>query len=168
MKAISIGDKYQVYGNSLQAYDSIPAYTYNVRFDEMTGFYLKVRSKLAVKEKTYGTHPEKAEKVLRTFSVFERNLGVILSGDKGIGKSLFARMLAEKAQDAGYPVLIIDQFIPGIANYIQSIDQEAVFLFDEFDKTFGGVRPGDNETDPQASLLSICLLYTSPSPRDVP
>lgn len=51
MKAISIGDKYQVYGNSLQAYDSIPAYTYNVRFDEMTGFYLKVRSKLAVKEK---------------------------------------------------------------------------------------------------------------------
>lgn len=87
MKAISIGDKYQVYGNSLQAYDSIPAYTYNVRFDEMTGFYLKVRSKLAVKEKTYGTHPEKAEKVLRTFSVFERNLGVILSGDKGIGKS---------------------------------------------------------------------------------
>ena len=52
MKAISIGDKYQVYGNSLQAYDSIPAYTYNVRFDEMTGFYLKVRSKLAVKEKT--------------------------------------------------------------------------------------------------------------------
>lgn len=155
MKAISIGDKYQVYGNSLQAYDSIPAYTYNVRFDEMTGFYLKVRSKLAVKEKTYGTHPEKAEKVLRTFSVFERNLGVILSGDKGIGKSLFARMLAEKAQDAGYPVLIIDQFIPGIANYIQSIDQEAVFLFDEFDKTFGGVRPGDNETDPQASLLSM-------------
>ena len=154
MKAISIGDKYQVYGNSLQAYDSIPAYTYNVRFDEMTGFYLKVRSKLAVKEKTYGAHPEKAEKVLKTFSVFERNLGVILSGDKGIGKSLFARMLAEKAQDAGYPVLIIDQFIPGISNYIQSIDQEAVFLFDEFDKTFGGVRPGDNETDPQASLLS--------------
>lgn len=155
MKAISIGDKYQVYGNSMQAYDSIPAYTYNVRFDEMTGFYLKVRSKLAVKEKTYGAHPEKAEKVLKTFSVFERNLGVILSGDKGIGKSLFARMLAEKAQDAGYPVLIIDQFIPGISNYIQSIDQEAVFLFDEFDKTFGGVRPGDNETDPQASLLSM-------------
>lgn len=93
--------------------------------------------------------------MLKTFSVFERNLGVILSGDKGIGKSLFARMLAEKAQDAGYPVLIIDQFIPGISNYIQSIDQEAVFLFDEFDKTFGGVRPGDNETDPQASLLSM-------------
>ena len=32
MKAISIGDKYQVYGNSMQAYDSIPAYTYNDRF----------------------------------------------------------------------------------------------------------------------------------------
>lgn len=155
MKAISIGEKFQVYGDSLRAYDSIPANTYNVRFDEMTGFYLKVRSKLAVKEKIYGVHPEKAEKVLKTFSMFERNLGVILSGAKGIGKSLFARLLSEKAQDAGYPVLIIDQFIPGISNYIQSIDQEVVCLFDEFDKTFGDIRPGDNETDPQASLLSM-------------
>ena len=155
MKAIRIGDKYQVYGDSLQAYDSIPPYTYNVRFDEMTGFYLKARSKLTVNEKIYGVHPEKAEKVLKSFSMFERNLGVILSGEKGIGKSLFARLLAGKAQDAGYPILVIDQFIPGISNYIQSIDQEVVFLFDEFDKTFGGVRPGDNETDPQASLLSM-------------
>lgn len=121
MKAISIGEKFQVYGDSLRAYDSIPANTYNVRFDEMTGFYLKVRSKLAVKEKIYGVHPEKAEKVLKTFSMFERNLGVTLSGAKGIGKSLFARLLSEKAQDAGYPVLIIDQFIPGISNYIWAI-----------------------------------------------
>ena len=32
MKAISIGEKFQVYGDSLRAYDSIPANTYNVRF----------------------------------------------------------------------------------------------------------------------------------------
>ena len=69
MKAIRIGDKYQVYGDSLQAYDSIPPYTYNVRFDEMTGFYLKARSKLTVNEKIYGVHPEKAEKVLKSFSM---------------------------------------------------------------------------------------------------
>ena len=47
-----------------------------------------------VKEKVYGIHPKKADKVFKAFTKFERNLGVILSGDKGIGKSLFARILA--------------------------------------------------------------------------
>ena len=56
---------------------------------------------------------------------------------------------------AVYPVIIIDQYIPGIAAYIESIEQEVVFLFDEFDKTFGSVCPGANEADPQSALLSM-------------
>lgn len=155
MKAISIGTRYEIYDDSLKAYDKLPAKTYTVRFGKMTGFYLEERSDLCVKEKVYGVHPEKAEKVLSAFAAFERNLGVILSGDKGIGKSLFARLLSAKAVEAGYPVIIIDEFIPGIASYIESIEQEAVFLFDEFDKTFGGIHPGENEADPQSRLLSL-------------
>lgn len=95
--------------------------------------------------------PEKAEKVLRSFKVFQRNLGVILSGDKGIGKSLFARLLSAKAVEAGYPVIIVDQAFPGIASYIESIEQEVVFLFDEFDKTFGS----NHDSDPQSTFLSL-------------
>ena len=155
MKAISIGKRYEIYDDSLKAYDRLPAKTYTVRFEKMSGFFLEVRSDLAVKEKVYGVHPEKAGKVFQAFTKFERNLGVILSGDKGIGKSLFARLLASKAVEEGYPVIIIDQFIPGIATYIESIEQEAVFLFDEFDKTFGCSDPMDNAGDPQAGLLSL-------------
>lgn len=155
MKAISIGKKYEIYDDSLKAYDKLPAKTYTVRFEKMSGFFLEARADLAVKEKVYGIHPEKAGKVFKAFKKFERNLGVILSGDKGIGKSLFARLLASKAVEDGYPVIIIDQFIPGIAAYIESIEQEAVFLFDEFDKTFGSIRPGENEGDPQSGLLSL-------------
>lgn len=155
MKAISIGTRYEIYNDSLKAYDRLPAKTYTVRFAQMSGFFLEERTDLSVNEKVYGVHPEKADKVLKAFTTFERNLGVILSGDKGIGKSLFARLLSAKAVEAGYPVIIIDQFIPGIASYIESIDQEAVFLFDEFDKTFGSIRQGDNEADPQSRLLSL-------------
>lgn len=142
-------------GSVLSGYDKLPVNTYTVRFDKMSGFYLEARSRLTVTEKVYGIHPEKADKVLKAFTMFERNLGVILSGSKGIGKSLFARLLSAKAQDAGYPVIIIDQYIPGIAAYIESIEQEVVFLFDEFDKTFGSVCPGANEADPQSALLSM-------------
>ncbi len=155
MKAISIGTRYEIYNDSLKAYDRLPAKTYTVRFAQMSGFFLEERTDLSVKERVYGVHPEKADKVLNAFTAFERNLGVILSGDKGIGKSLFARLLSAKAVEAGYPVIIIDQFIPGIASYIESIDQEAVFLFDEFDKTFGSIRQGENEADPQSRLLSL-------------
>ena len=155
MKAISIGKRYEIHEDSLKAYDKLPVNTYTVRFDKMSGFYLEARSRLAVTEKVYGIHPEKADKVLKAFTMFERSLGVILSGSKGIGKSLFARLLSAKAQDAGYPVIIIDQYIPGIAAYIESIEQEVVFLFDEFDKTFGSVCPGANEAAPQSALLSM-------------
>lgn len=155
MKAISIGKRYEIYDDSLKAYDMLPAKTYKVRFAKMSGFFLEERTDLAVKEKVYGVHPEKADKVFRAFTMFERNMGVILSGDKGIGKSLFARILASKAIEGGYPVIIIDQFIPGIASYIESIEQEAVFLFDEFDKTFGGVNQEENDGDPQSGLLSL-------------
>lgn len=155
MKAISIGTRYEIYNDSLKAYDALPAKTYTVRFAQMSGFYLEERTDLAVKEKVYGVHTEKASKVLKSFTLFERNMGVILSGDKGIGKSLFARCLCAQAVSDGYPVIIIDQFIPGIAAYIESIDQEAVFLFDEFDKTFGDIRAGENEANPQSRLLSL-------------
>lgn len=155
MKAISIGKRYEIYDDTLKAYDFLPAKTYCVRFAQMSGFYLDERTDLDVTEKIYGVHPEKADKVMQAFGRVERNLGVILSGDKGIGKSLFARLLSSKAVAAGLPVIIIDQFYPGIASYIESIDQEAVFLFDEFDKTFGSVKIADREADPQAGLLSM-------------
>ena len=155
MKAISIGTRYEIYNDTLKAYDALPAKTYTVRFAQMSGFYLEERTDLTVNEKVYGVHPEKAAKVMKSFALFERNMGVILSGGKGIGKSFFARCLCVQAVAAGYPVIIIDQFIPGISNYIESIDQEAVFLFDEFDKTFGDIRAGDNEANPQSRLLSL-------------
>ena len=59
---------------------------------------------------------------------------MILSGHKGIGKSLFAKLLSIEAIRNGIPVIIADKYIPGIAAYIESIDQRVMVLFDEFDK----------------------------------
>lgn len=155
MKAINIGTRYEIYDDALKTFDQLPAKTYVVRFAKMTGFFLEERSDLGVGEKIYGAHPEKADKVLSAFSQFNRNLGVILSGNKGIGKSLFARLLSSKAVETGLPVIVVEKFIPGIAAYIESIEQEALILFDEFDKTFGGIQPGENEMDPQSGMLSL-------------
>lgn len=155
MKVISTGSRYEIYNDDLKTYEKLPAKTYSVCFNKMTGFYMEEHTDLVVTEKVYGIHLKKVEKVLRSFDGFDRNLGVILSGFKGIGKSLFAKMLCEAAVKRGIPVLIVDKFIPGIATYIESIEQEILVLFDEFDKTFGNVKTGDNEADPQAGMLSL-------------
>lgn len=155
MKVISTGVRYEIYSDDLKTYEKLPPKTYSVCFNKMTGFYMEEHADLVITEKVYGVHLKKVEKVLRSFDSFERSLGVILSGYKGIGKSLFAKMLCEAAVKRGIPVLIVDKFIPGIASYIESIEQEILVLFDEFDKTFGNVKTGDNEADPQAGMLSL-------------
>ena len=154
MKVISTGSKFDIYPDDLKSYDLLPADYYVVRFHPKKGFYLEKYSEFQMSEsKIYGIHLEKVHKVLKTFEAFNRNLGVILSGDKGIGKSLFARLLGREAVNKGIPVIIVEGFIEGIGSFIDSIDQEVLVLFDEFDKTFA--RGRDDSVDPQASMLSL-------------
>lgn len=152
MKVISTNNQYIVYGDDLKTYDNIPADIYTVRFSRMSGFYLEKVGPFEIKEsKIYGVHLNKIDKVARSFTAFDRSLGVILSGAKGIGKSLFAKLLCNEEVSLGYPVLMVDTYYPGIADYLESLKQEVVVFFDEFDKTF---KPHDNE-NPQEAMLSL-------------
>lgn len=156
MRAISHGNIYDIYDDSLKTYDQLPVLTYVVRFSQNKGFYLEKYVEMDITEsKVYGVHLEKVFKVLKSFEKFNRSLGVILSGDKGIGKSLFAKLLAIEAMKKGIPLIVVDSYIPGVASYLESIEQEVMVLFDEFDKTFGEVRSKDDDASPQAHLLSL-------------
>ena len=156
MKAIKIGNKVEIYNDMVRTFDELPPKTYVVKFSKLSGFYLEEYTDIAVHEKKiYGGQLEKAQKVIETYQRFDRNLGVILSGDKGIGKSLFARLLSVRAIKRGIPVLVVEQYIPGIASYLAGIDQRVMLLFDEFDKTFGGINPPDGEQEPQTEMLGL-------------
>lgn len=152
MNIVQSGDVFQVFGESLQTFKELPVGTYEVNFSKMMGFYLSTHNDLVVsEEKIYGSTPKKVDKVLKSFSMVDRNFGVILSGKKGIGKSLFARQLAVKAKDYNLPLIIVDAYIPGIANFLSSIEQEVIVLFDEFEKTFAN----NDEFKPQEEMLSL-------------
>ena len=157
MKIINTGnDVYEVYADSLRVHDKLPAQTYKVCFSRFSGFFLKkTKDLIANEEKIYGNHHEKLKKVMRTFDSFERNLGIILSGKKGIGKTLFARLLSEEVIKQGYPFIMVNEYIPGIADFLKSIEQEVVVFFDEFDKTFGDIKPSDGDPDPQSTMLGL-------------
>lgn len=152
MKIISSNSTYQVFPNGIETHDSLPNKTFRVHFSKNSGFSLEeVKDFSNGDEKIYGTHEKKVQKILRSFESFERSLGVILSGDKGIGKSLFIRLLAEESIKRGIPVIIVDEENPGIEGFIDSIEQEVLVLFDEFEKVF---RPNQNY-NPQDQLLSL-------------
>lgn len=156
MKIISVGNRYEIYDDELKVHDKLPPKNYIVRFSKMSGFYLEESQEITIKEeKIYGIHNSKVHKVINSFKVFKRNLGVILSGNKGMGKSLFATLLSVEAIKNDLPLIIVDRYYSGIASYLDSIHQECVILFDEFDKTFGGVKAGDGEPDPQATMLTL-------------
>lgn len=154
MKAVNTGNTFHIYDNSVKLYDSLPPKAYGIDFNPMQGFSLYLLQDIEVSERVYGVHETKVTKVLNSFKNFSRSLGVILSGDKGIGKSLFAKMLCKMANEEGYPVIICDNNYPDVARFIESIDQEAVVLFDEFDKTFKKSR-NEDKADAQAPLLSL-------------
>ena len=153
MNIIKAGSRYQIYGEDLNTYDKLPVRSYDVAFHQMQGFFLVARPDLVVKEeKVYGNHKQKVAKVMKSFKQTDRNFGVILSGQKGIGKSLMARLLAEEGIANGLPVITVTDYIPGIASFLGSIEQEVIVIFDEFEKTFSKV---EDQPDPQEEMLSL-------------
>ena len=136
MKVINDDNKYLFYSDNLIVMDKLPSLVFKVGFSKQLGFYLYESSNIEVKEKVYGCLYQKVEKIMKSFKNFQRNLGVILSGDKGIGKSLCAKLICEKALKEGLPVILINEQFSGVSNFISSISQECVVIFDEFDKTF--------------------------------
>lgn len=156
MNIIKTGNKYKIYQDSLQVFQKLAPGYYTICCNQDEGFFIADYNKIKITEKTYGIHTEKVNKIITSFDKINRNLGIILSGDKGIGKSLFAKMVAVECVYKDIPVIIVDTYYPGIASYINNINQTVCILFDEFDKTFGGYDDQKGGIDdPQTEMLSL-------------
>lgn len=145
MKIINTGSKNVIYSDDLVVLNSLEPTVYNIAFSNMTGYSLVKRQEFCNSEIMYGDKVKKIDKIIRTFETGERNLGIILSGEKGMGKTMFARRLCSKMLDKNYPVIIVSELTPGLVDFINSIDQEIVLLFDEFEKVFRQNNDGEDE-----------------------
>ena len=152
MHIVESGKRYRIFNNAITTYDQLPPKTYRVDYDPETRIFslLEAHDFEIPETKIYGQHLDKVKKVLNSMDKMNRNLGVILSGDKGIGKSLFSKCLGLKARKKGIPVILVNEYHEGIANFLEEIEQTVMILFDEYDKTFD-----EKKHNCQAEMLSL-------------
>lgn len=153
---IETGGQVRVYDNAVRAHETFPLGTYRVHFTSKEGFSLVKMEDLTIgDERVYGGRDKKVEKIFRSYGLSDRSLGVMLSGDKGIGKSLFLRMVAEKAREHNLPVVIVQDDNDGIVEFLDSLD-ECLIVFDEFEKIFpAGRRSLVDGVNRQNQFLSL-------------
>lgn len=146
------GGQFRLYGDSVQTFDRLPVATYAIDFSKMTGYSLRQVAPLAPgKETVYGSHVQRVDRIVRSYEAMDRSLGVILSGDKGMGKSLMLRMLAEQAREQlELPTILVQHSTPGLASFLDDLGEVAV-VFDEFEKVFAS----NGEDEAQTQFLSL-------------
>lgn len=133
---------------AIDIHQKLPAGTYTVGLHPEKGFFLKVITDFKNVGKVYGDTPKHADRIVNSFNVRPNSTGVWLTGEKGSGKTMLAKIVSQTLVADGVPTIIINSPFCGDAfnSFIQSLD-DAVVIFDEFEKVF--------DSDEQEAILTL-------------
>ena len=118
--------------------EGLPKGIYEVKLS-MAGFYLsKIAESFTFDYKLYGLNKKFIDYVLKTYENTTGNLGVLLDGIKGTGKTVVAKELCNRLQ---LPVILVQSMGSDtndkLIKYLSTaIDFDCIFFFDEYEKEF--------------------------------
>ena len=135
MRYTKNGRTYTVIDQGTELVPTLPASVFDVRYSDLVGCFLSERETTApIDFKVYGKVNDRVKKAVNRFMAGTGSLGVLLSGESGMGKTLFMRILTDKMVKTGFPVVIVSELHRGISEFLGKIDQPFVVLVDEFEK----------------------------------
>lgn len=136
---------------------ALPPKVYTVRESPTVGFYLvAVNDLFQVPSKVYGSAEKKASRCISTYSSRLSSTGILMTGDKGTGKTLTLSLIANMAiQALQMPVVMVQEPYAGerFDNFIQSLGSICL-VFDEFGKMY----PPDHMSDSDDSVSQNRIL----------
>lgn len=143
-------------GDSINTSHKLEKATYKVCFSQMSGFYLEETEEPKVPvDKVYGASPARVEHLLSYYNQTKDNVGVLLSGTKGLGKSLMAKLLCKKLyEEQNCPIVIVDRYFQGLKDFLSNL-KNTVIMFDEFEKVFSRSNKQEEEDHRQEEMLTL-------------
>jgi len=114
---------------------------YNLSYNEISNQYElnRVNDRFKLPDRIYGKAPKYARHFIEAFDKTNNNLGVILTGEKGTGKTELSKLICNMGIDEGIPVVTIydvpNRSMSKIIEFIEKLGTVIIF-FDEFGKNF--------------------------------
>lgn len=111
----------------------IPRAIYSIGFnDQSRELFLKhVKPSFNFNYKIYDLDNKFVDRVVKTFKNIKNNLGILLTGIKGTGKTVMAENICNELQ---LPVILVDYYWPMLPDFLSSFQQNVIILFDEYEK----------------------------------
>lgn len=145
MQLIQNGQNF-VLGNFGSLPDKLPLGTYSILFNkDSNSYYLHLIDDIQIPKKIYGDIVPFAKRVCTKYNSKDRNLGVLLIGTKGAGKTITARAIANMLQ---LPVIIVSEGYddPEFISFLTDpVLGNCVILIDEFEKLYDGQNADSNK-----------------------
>lgn len=136
---------------NLDLHELLPAGNYVLKFDQTTSsFYLDMMDAFTLPSKLYGNTNNYAQRIFNTFMDRPATTGVLLVGEKGSGKTLLSKKICLLAYENEVPTIVINTPFNGdnFNKFLQTIEQPAIILFDEFEKVY-------SDTKDQEAILTL-------------
>lgn len=89
--------------------------------------------------KIYGDHQTKVDRIINTWKDRNKDTGILLSGLKGSGKTLIIKLISEELAKEGVSTIYVNENFNDeeFLTFVNAIEGRHIFVFDEYEKTFG-------------------------------
>lgn len=147
---IKSGNTYRVTSkDAMDLHEALPAGNYVLKQDQHGNFFLEGIDAFTSPKKIYGDCLKNTDRIIRTFADRDSSTGIMLTGEKGSGKTLLTKNISIQLAAQGIPTIVINTPFrgDGFNTFIQDIDQPCAVLFDEFEKVF--------DKDEQEQILTL-------------
>lgn len=112
----------------------LPIGVYTLKEDKMIGLYLDhAQNNFGFTHKIYGKDTNFINRCIKSYNNTTGNLGVLLSGIQGTGKSVTAKLICN---ELNLPVISITDEYDDLDNFLSEIEQDCIILIDEYEKIF--------------------------------